>query len=94
MIQSFEEVDFRKDVIESPYIDDISITYCQNEDCTQNMEDVQSITISSRNNGIARFINIKTESWSIDDPNALKEIIEDFCKRASLTLKMNENKGI
>ena len=65
-------------------IDDVSITYLQNSDCTEEDENVQSITISTRNNGIGRFINIKTENWSFDNINELEEIIKDFKQRAGL----------
>lgn len=65
-------------------IDDVSITYLQNSDCTEEDENVQSITISTRNNGVGRFINIKTENWSFDDVDELIKLIEDFKKRAGL----------
>lgn len=65
-------------------IDDVSITYLQNSDCTEEDENVQSITISTRNNGVGRFVNIKTENWSIGDINELEELIKDFKQRAGL----------
>ena len=65
-------------------IDDVSITYLQNSDCTEEDENVQSITISTRNNGVGRFVNIKTENWSFDDINELEELIKDFKQRAGL----------
>ena len=65
-------------------IDDVSVTYLQNSDCTEEDENVQSITISTRNNGIGRFINIKTENWSIGDISELEELIKDFKQRAGL----------
>ena len=65
-------------------IDDVSITYLQNSDCTEEDENVQSITISTRNNGIGRFVNIKTENWSFDDINELEDLIKDFKQRAGL----------
>lgn len=64
-------------------IDDVSITYLQNGDCTED-GNVQSITISTRNNGVGRFINIKTENWSFDDIKELEELIKDFKQRAGL----------
>ena len=68
------------------FIDDASITYCQSSDCSgeDGEESVQQITITTRNNGCARFINIKTDSWSISDISELKKIIEDFEKRVLL----------
>ena len=67
-------------------VDDVSIQYIQTGDCTENDDDVQSITISTRNNGIGRFLNIKTDSWSIDSIDDLKALIDDFKQRASLCL--------
>ena len=81
MIKNYEDFKFEDGHIG---IDDVSITYLQNSDCTEEDENVQSITISTRNNGIGRFINIKTENWSFDDINELEELIKDFKKRAEL----------
>ena len=64
-------------------IDEIAINYVQNGDCTET-DDVQQITISARNNGLARFINIKTDSWSIESEEELINLIQDFKKRAEL----------
>mgnify|MGYP003296364715 CR=1 FL=1 len=66
-------------------VDEVSVTYTQNGDCTEDEEETQSITISTRNNGCARFINIKTENWSIDPfSDDFELILKDFCERASL----------
>ena len=81
MIKNYEDFKFEDGHIG---IDDVSVTYLQNSDCTEEDENVQSITISTRNNGIGRFINIKTENWSFDKVDELVEIIEDFEKRAGL----------
>ena len=83
MIKTFEEVDFRKDDWEQ-YVDEVSVTYYQPNDCTESDEEGQSITLSARNNGMGRFINIKTENWSIDGVKALERLIEDFCIRAGI----------
>ena len=82
-IKPYEDFQFEDELVG---VDDVSITYLQNSDCSgeDGKEDVQSITISTRNNGMARFINIKTDSWSIGDVNELAKIIEDFKKRAGL----------
>ena len=67
-------------------IGDVSITYVQQSDCTEE-DGTQVITISTRNNGIARFINIKTpetEGWSVDGIEDLQFLINDFKKRADL----------
>ena len=67
-------------------VDTVSVLYTQNGDCTEGEDEVQELTISSRNNGMARFINIKTgeNGWSIDDIPSLAKIIEDFKKRADI----------
>lgn len=82
-IKSYEDYHFDDNIIG---IDDVSITYLQNSDCSgeDGEDDVQSITISARNNGSARFINIKTDSWSISDIDELEKLIEHFKKRAEL----------
>lgn len=82
-IKAYEDFKFEDELIG---IDDVSITYLQNADCSgeDGKETVQSITISTRNNGCARFINIKTESWSIEDIDELVKLLEDFKKRSGL----------
>ena len=81
MIKNYEDFKFEDGHIG---IDNVSITYLQNNDCTEEEGNVQSITISTRNNGIGRFINIKTENWSFDNINELEELIKDFKQRAGL----------
>jgi hypothetical protein len=82
-IVPFEKCKFTDDEI---CVDDISVVYSQKGDCTESTDDAQDITISTRNNGMARFINIKTgeNGWSIDDISSLAKIIEDFKKRADI----------
>lgn len=82
-IKAYEDFQFKDEFVG---IDDVSITYLQNSDCSgeDDKENVQSITISTRNNGMTRFINIKTDSWSISDTDELVKLIEDFKKRAEL----------
>lgn len=63
-------------------INDVSIQYVQTGDCTEDEDNVQTITISSRNNGVGRFLNIKTDGWSFDNIDELTEIINDFKQRA------------
>lgn len=64
-------------------IDEVQITYVQAADCTESQDETQSITVSARNNGVSRFINIKTDGWSVDKPEDLTKILEDFERRAS-----------
>ena len=61
-------------------IDDVSITYNQPD-----VDDgTQSITISSRNNGAGRYLNIKTDNWSIESIEQLQFLFDDFQKRAMM----------
>ena len=66
-------------------IDDVTINYVQKEDCTESEEEPQVLTLSTRNNGVGRFINIKTNNWSIENGETLLQIIKDFEIRAGLT---------
>ena len=66
-------------------VDSVSITYYQLPDCTEDdNSEPQLLTISTRNNGTANFINIKATNWSIDEPEDLIKIIEDFKRRAEI----------
>lgn len=87
VIKSFEDMDFTKETDGKVYVDDVSVTYCQDGDCTEDRDNVQTLTVSSRNNGVARFINLKTDNWSISDIDEMKSIIDDFKKRAGITDK-------
>ena len=80
-IKSYENFNFKDEEVG---IDEVSITYLQNSDCSgeDGEESAQSIIISTRNNGVARFLNIKTDSWSIDNIDELIKLIEDFKIRA------------
>lgn len=71
---------------ETVVIDEVSIEYLQNTDCSGNdgNEEVQALKITARNNGVERFLNIKTDSWSIDSADELKTIIEDFKHRSGI----------
>ena len=82
-IVPFEKADFKDNEI---YIDEVSISYYQNNDCTESEEEVQKMVVSCRNNGMARFVNIKTDEngWSLNSTNDIKDIIHDFCRRAGL----------
>lgn len=79
---------------ETVVIDDISIKYLQNSDSSgdDGDEEVQELTLTARNNGIARFLNIKTDSWSIDGVDELKAIIEDFKHRSGIYTEKEEKK--
>lgn len=83
-IVPWEKMDFDKDG--QIAVDDISVTYIQNPDCTEDFEngEFQKIVLSTRNNGVARFINMKTENWSVSDETDIIKLIEDFKKRAQI----------
>ena len=77
---------------ETVVINEVSIEYLQNTDCSGNdgNEDVQALKITARNNGVERFLNIKTDSWSIDSADELKAIIEDFEHRSGISTEKEE----
>ena len=63
-------------------VNQVTIKYVQNPDCTEDRDrDWQELIVSTRDNGVAKFLNIKTENWSIDNADSLKDVIEDFCRR-------------
>lgn len=67
-------------------LDEISIRYYQEPDCTEDRDgNGQEIIISSRDGGGGKFINIKTTTgWSISDEKDLEFLIEDFKKRCGI----------
>jgi hypothetical protein len=77
-IKPIEVLDGESDNV---YIDDVTIEYVQ--DGIDN-EDSQILRLSTGNNGVARYINIHTEKFSIADIDELVEILEDFKNRANL----------
>lgn len=83
-IVSYENLDCKKE--NQIWVDKVSVSYYQSGDCTESKDDCQKMTVSSRNNGMARFVNIKTDKngWSIDSPDGIKMVLEDFCKRAGI----------
>lgn len=63
-------------------LDEAVITYVQNPDCTEDRDaDWQSLTLSIRDNGMDKFLNMKTNNWSFDNIEMLSVVIDDFCKR-------------
>lgn len=77
---------------ETVVINEVSIEYLQNTDCSgdDGNEDVQALKITARNNGVERFLNIKTDSWSVDSADELKAIIEDFKHRSGIYTEKEE----
>ena len=63
-------------------LDEVTMTYVQNPDCTEDREgDWQKITLSIRDNGVDKFLNMNANNWSFDNTNDIVQIIEDFKKR-------------
>ena len=66
-------------------LDEITCTYIQNPDCTEDRDgEPQSITLSSRDGGGGKFIHIKTNGWSVNGDNLKSDLIpliEDFKHR-------------
>lgn len=65
-------------------VDDVVVTYMQTSDCDQTDDEPQVLKLSTRNNGVARFISFETKRWSIDSIDELIKIFNDFKRRASL----------
>lgn len=63
------------------YIDDVSVTYGQP---TPDDNDIETLKISTCNNGVARYLKIETSEtgFSFTDIDELVSIINDFKKRA------------
>ncbi len=72
---------------EQVLLDEVICKYIQEPDCTEDRDgEPQLLILSSRDGGGGKFINIKTESWSITGEDFKEEIIpilEDFKKRIS-----------
>ena len=70
---------------EQVFLDEISCTYIQEPDCTEDRDgEFQSITLSSRDGGGGKFIHIKTNGWSINGDNLEEDLIpliKDFKHR-------------
>ena len=70
---------------EEVLLEEISMTYYQNPDCTEDRDgDGQTIVITTRHGGGGKFLNIKTTGWSISDEKELDLLIKDFRKRAGI----------
>ena len=61
-------------------LEKLSCTYIQKPDCVSGEDDIQELTLETRDGGGGKFINIKTNEygWSIDSIDNLAEIIEHF----------------
>lgn len=67
-------------------IEEVTIRYVQPMDTSgvENINDTQELVISTRDTGSGRFLNIKTESWSIESAEEMMNIINDFKRRANI----------
>lgn len=66
-------------------LDEITMTYYQNPDCTEDRDgDGQTITLSTRDGGGGKFIYIKTNGWSISDEKDIDSLIKDFRIRCGI----------
>ena len=77
---------------ETILLDEITCTYLQEPDCTESRDDEpQAITISSRDGGGGKFLNIKTDGCSVDtNLESLTVVLEDFKKRMNYGSENNE----
>ena len=77
---------------EAILLEEITCTYLQEPDCTESRDDEpQAITISSRDGGGGKFLNIKTDGWSVDtNLESLTVVLEDFKKRMNYGSENNE----
>ena len=67
-------------------LDSLTATYIQENDCAENSsDDFQTLIISTRDGGGGKFVNIKTNSWSIDSEEDLLTLIKDFKKKYEIT---------
>lgn len=69
-------------------VDKVTVSYMQKNDSSgediDGTDGAQEITLTARSNGLARFVNIKTDSWSIENADEFKLIVEDFERRAGI----------
>ena len=65
-------------------LDKITCTYIQENDCTESSDEVQEITLSTRDGGGGKFLNISTKSWSISDAEELITLINNFKEKVDL----------
>ena len=71
---------------------ELKITYMQDSDCEDENKDRQYLTVQTQNNGIASFIIIETERWSLDldEIDKFADTLKDFIKRLELVERNNK----
>ena len=69
-------------------LDSITCSYIQNLDCTEDRgkddDGCQELILSTRDGGGGKFINIKTNSWSINSPEDFLTVLNDFKNRCGI----------
>jgi len=70
---------------EEVLLDEITMTYYQEPDCTEDRDgNGQTITLSTRDGGGGKFIHLKTDGWSISDEKDIDKLIKDFKERCGI----------
>ena len=69
-------------------LDSITCNYIQNLDNTESRgnddDDCQELILSTRDGGGGKYINIKTNSWSINSPEDFLTVLNDFKNRCGI----------
>lgn len=69
-------------------LDSITCNYIQNPDNTEDRgkdDDVcQELILSTRDGGGGKYINIKTNSWSMNSPEDFLTVLNDFKNRCGI----------
>lgn len=69
-------------------LDSITCNYIQNPDNTESRgnddDDCQELILSTRDGGGGKYINIKTNSWSINSPEDFLTVLNDFKNRCGI----------
>lgn len=58
------------------YMEEMSVKFFQDADCSQNQEDYQDIEFHLENNGVGNFIWIKTDRWSFSSIEDLQKLVD------------------
>lgn len=74
----------------------MTITYVQPADTDSDMDDTQFLEIEAMNVPVCDegvlpyYYRIKTDRWSVDEPEQIAELVEDFIKRLGLVKTQEE----
>lgn len=72
-------------------VDTVKIEYMQTADCNSHPDAFQHLNISAENNGMARFLVLKTSRWAISDIDDIIKVLQDFKARAGMAEAKDEN---